>query len=369
MCNIMLTIVVMASTFILASETITAKPIDFTSIVFITKLCSWRQSFNKTLFEQFYTKQFAQSMTRCSKDNVVVSDSRTKNIVVEVDIPCSFKSISNENVMIDNTKINNTNTYSYIFEWMDYSVSKVNNSLKGLIDNYEYKLMIMPINNGVIPWRGLGTLGGVYSWYNSHDLDISLYLHEIGHNFGFGHSMRNGDEYGDDSCVMGKGYDCYTSPHRHFMMWDKPMLTVNWIANKSDARASYNVWNTTILLRKNGEYVVMNDELYIESNTNGVNAYILQSNMSTDIVCKLDINEQGNNICIVAEHNVTITVLDSNSDSHLISVNAGYFAIQDINFRMQKNNNSASSTAMYIYEMICISFITYNIVTFLIAFL
>lgn len=253
----------------------TAEPMEYTSIVFIAKLCSWRQSQNKTIFEQFYTKQFAQSMTRCSKGNVVISGSQTKNMIVEVDIPCSFKSINNENVVIDNT-----NTYDYIHEWMNYAIRKVNGSLKGSIDNYKYKLMIMPVSNGVLSWHALGEIGGVFSWYNTHDLDISLYLHEIGHNFGFGHSMRNGEEYGDDSCVMGMGTNCYASPHRHFMMWDQPIMTFNWLANNSDASVSYwNEWNTTILLRKSGEYVVMNDKLYIESTTYGVNAYVLQSNM------------------------------------------------------------------------------------------
>jgi hypothetical protein len=364
--NFMFTIVSIISMHIIVSKTI-AEPMDFTSIVFIAKLCSWRQSQNRTIFEQFYTKQFAQSMTRCSKGNVIISERQTKNIVVEVDIPCSFKSISNENVVIDNTKINNTNTFDYINEWMDYAVRKVNGSLKGLINNYKYRLMVMPVNYGVIPWHGLGAVGGVYSWYNSHNLDISLYLHEIGHNFGFGHSMRNGEEYGDDSCVMGRGYNCYTSPHRHFMMWDQPTMTFNWLTNNSDASASYNVWNTTILLKKSGEYVVMNDEVYIESNQYSVNAYILQSNMSTDIICRLGTSELESNMCIVTDHNVTITVIDSSSDAHLISINAGYISRQEKRVLIPKN--SASSTVIYIYEMICISFITYNIATFLITLL
>lgn len=85
--------------------------------------------------------------------------------------------------------------------------------------------------------------------------------------------------------------------------------------------------------------------------------------------CKLSNSELEHNMCTITGHNVTIAVIGSNSDANLIVVNAGYHTQQDMRFRVPKNKNSACSTMLYIYEMVCISFITYNIIMFMIALL
>lgn len=333
-----------------------AQQTEYTSIVFLAKLCTWRQSQNKTVFSSFYRQQFKDSMFRCSKQNVIVPSSQTKNIIVDVDIPCTFQSVNNVNSKVDNTLVNSTNTYDYIYEWMDYAIHTTNISLGGTIDTYQYKLFIMPATNGTVPWRGLGQLRGTYSWYNTHDLDVSLYLHEIGHNFGFGHSMKDGEEYGDDGCVMGKGSKCYTAPHRHMMLWDAPVMTFNWGANNTQ----YSSWNTTILLNTNGEYVLLNDNLYVESSMDGVYAYMLQTNLSTNTVCELNARKT---YCNIEPYNVSIIATETGIYERVVSIKAGYFDRQNVKYV----KNSASNTMLYLYEVLCISFITYNTIMFLTA--
>jgi hypothetical protein len=45
-----------------------------------------------------------------------------------------------------------------------------------------------------------------YTWINGAvSRDLSIYMHEMGHNFGLHHSARAGSdyEYGDNTCTMG----------------------------------------------------------------------------------------------------------------------------------------------------------------------
>ncbi len=338
-----------------------AQPHEFTSIVFIAKLCSWQQPQNKTKFETFYLQEFAKNLKGCSKGNVVFSKDASKNIVVNVDIPCVHKSATNDTLIVDNRLINKDNTYDYINEWMWYAIQKVNAThVVGNIDDYEHKLMIMPAND-VIPWPALGNVGGPFSWYNTHDLNMNYYLHEIGHNFGFGHAMKNGEEYGDDTCIMGTGYRCYTAPHRHFLGWDYPLMTINWYNNSPSA--SY--WNTTIHLSKDGEFTLINNNLYIESSQFSVNAYILQSNISTAHVCQIDTEVRS---CNVDDYGISITFLDTNDDSNIIHIEPGFNSSLVSKQTVPALKNSASSKMLHIYDTVCTAFITYNIIVFLIAF-
>jgi hypothetical protein len=348
--NIFLSIVVYAVSWhvVLAQQ-------ELTSVILLAKLCNWRQSQNKTIFETFYYQQIAKNMQSCTKNNIIIPNIPSKNILINIGIPCSFNSMFDNTNVIDNTKLNSTNTYDFIHEWMSYAMKQANSTLNGAINTYKYKLLIMPKNN-VIPWRGLGTLGDVYSWYNTHDLDVSLYLHELGHNFGFGHAMKDGKEYGDTSCIMGSGSRCYTAPHRHYMQWDSPLMSLNWDINHIDV--SY--WNTSINMRKIGEYVVINNDIYIEAISFETNVYILQQNMSTSHVCKISKNL---NTCFIPNYDLVIKEIYNNLNDNTIMIEIVYSkGMQPYTIRQ---NNSAANTILYIYDKLCIAFITYNIIAFL----
>ena len=326
---------------------------EITSITFLAKLCNWKQSQNKTTFETFFYRQVATKMQSCTKNHIIVPTMSSKNIVMNVDIPCKFVSKYDNNIIIDNTLLNNTNTHDFIHEWMSYAMKQANSTLKGALNNYKYKLLVMPQNN-VIPWRGLGTLDDVYSWYNTHDLDVSLYLHELGHNFGFGHAMKNGEEYGDNTCVMGSGSGCFIAPHRHYMQWDYPLMALNWDFNHSDV--SY--WNTSIHMKRTGEYITINNNLYIETTTFETNIYILQKNMSTDNVCKLN---KKTSVCFIPVYEMLVKEIHIDLDENIVMIEVTFSK----GMQSYTTRNSATSTIMYIYDKFCIAFIAYNIIMFL----
>jgi hypothetical protein len=251
---------------------------------------------------------------------------------------------------------------------MEYAIREVNQSLRVQVADYKYKLMVMPQNYGIIPWTGLAVIGGTYSWYNKYavyDWGVSLYLHEIGHNFGFGHAMKNGEEYGDQYVIMGSGDNCYAAPHRHMMMWDQPIMSYNFNAT---------AWRSAVPLRNNGEFIVLNDNLYLEATKNEVYGYILNSNKSTSTVCQLNYDFPN---CTVEnyissnftreKYNITITFVGSDNGTHLIEIQSGFSNLSKIACNVERAKNSASSIVLYLYEVVCITFVTYNIIMFLVA--
>jgi len=57
--------------------------------------------------------------------------------------------------------------------------------------------------NGAAAWgQKPGTVTAFRDQYADH---VHIQVHEVGHNFGFGHSGFDGDGYGDHSCSMGGG--------------------------------------------------------------------------------------------------------------------------------------------------------------------
>jgi hypothetical protein len=258
---------------------------------------------------------------------------------------------------------------------MEYAIREVNQSLRVQVADYNYKLMVMPHNNEVIPWRGLALIGGTYSWYNRHtigDDDVALYLHEIGHNFGFGHAMRNGEEYGDQNVVMGSGGSCFAAPHRHMMMWDQPVMSYSWNTSTENKTS----WSSKVQLRNNGEFIVINDNLYLEATQNEVYGYILNNNKSTSTVCQLNNNFLNCTVenyefsnCTGNNYNITVMLVGSESGSYLIEIQAGNPSLSTLNCNQGRTRNSAASTVLYIYEVVCVTFVTYNIILFLVAIL
>ncbi|KAL3786417.1 hypothetical protein ACHAW5_002248 [Stephanodiscus triporus] len=66
---------------------------------------------------------------------------------------------------------------------------------------------------------------GTSSYYDNGWSDASVLMHEVGHNLGMSHSSENGEEYGDESCIMGGGFSedgpllCYNSAKSWQMGW------------------------------------------------------------------------------------------------------------------------------------------------------
>ncbi|GIL48042.1 hypothetical protein Vafri_4754 [Volvox africanus] len=66
-----------------------------------------------------------------------------------------------------------------------------------------------------------------YSWINGrYAQDLTVYMHEMGHNMGLQHSGRVGitnNEYADASCTMGHGRTCFNAPNMWRLGWVAPL--------------------------------------------------------------------------------------------------------------------------------------------------
>jgi Gametolysin peptidase M11 len=118
------------------------------------------------------------------------------------------------------------------------------NIIKGEIDVnpliYDYQIFLFPSNwHRIDPLKGSFTLGvgelnGRKTWIKGRDTDVLL--HELGHNFGFGHSNSYRSDgsirrYGDMSSVMGDSNGMakrsINSAHRYQRGWTRNEEIVN----------------------------------------------------------------------------------------------------------------------------------------------
>lgn len=142
---------------------------------------------------------------------------------------------------------------------------------------YQHIMYVLP-QNVDCSWGGLANLGcrnsNCDSWVRAYDPSLVysqlIYVHELGHNLGMGHSSKdinnddtNDEEYGDAACFMGVGDGKYlkelNAPHRD---------QLHWFDNLPDNMK---------IIEKNGEYVIHP----LESGINGMNKLILKIRRNT----------------------------------------------------------------------------------------
>ena len=106
------------------------------------------------------------------------------------------------------------------------------------LSNYSHYVYFMSSNSGC-NWWGLASVGGSDVWYNGkYGLNLHVFAHEIGHNFGLYHSHSyscgtqvicgsgSTSEYGDPHDTMAAPYTqgLSTSVHPHFNSFQKERL-------------------------------------------------------------------------------------------------------------------------------------------------
>jgi hypothetical protein len=193
---------------------------------------------------------------------------------------------------------------------MDYTIN-----YKGIkLEKYKYKLLVLPLNN-MVSWAGLGVINcgneSCFSWYNMY-FRSSLYLHELGHNFGIKHATTPNSEYGDETCVMGSGspqQKCYNSPHRYLLGWDKP--------NKEIISSNDKKINTTVILANESDFITVNDTLFIEVFMKEVYVYLLNEDTSTVKLCRLS---ETHTPCNLTMFNIIIYLEHKTSDTYVVRI-------------------------------------------------
>lgn len=107
------------------------------------------------------------------------------------------------------------------------------------LSNYSHFVYFMSSNSGCSSWWGWATIGGSDVWYNGkYGLNMHVFAHEIGHNFGLSHSHSYScgtavicssgttTEYGDPHDTMAAPYTqgLSTSVHPEFNSFQKERL-------------------------------------------------------------------------------------------------------------------------------------------------
>lgn len=110
-------------------------------------------------------------------------------------------------------------------------------------DFFDHKIYLIP--RGICSFAGLGDVGpglvpgnpglpGLRIFIPDDKLGIpSVFLHELGHNWGLVHSGYNGIEYGDLSSAMGWCCDtrCFNGMEEYTLGWSQPVTTVTQSGN------------------------------------------------------------------------------------------------------------------------------------------
>jgi hypothetical protein len=85
------------------------------------------------------------------------------------------------------------------------------------------KIVYVTPRGGITGFSGAAMQNGINAWVFQCD-NPHLYQHELGHTIGLHHASTEGDEYGDTTDFMGRGYSLkrLNAPHMHKLAWLSP---------------------------------------------------------------------------------------------------------------------------------------------------
>lgn len=301
--------------------------IAITAIVFLTTVCNYSAPLSMPLVQSIYFNQLQSTLATCTKNNIIM-DVPNKHKFVELTIPCAFPASYDIKKLIDINNYNTSTSTEYAYELMLYAVSKFN------VSKYGYQMMILP-QIPIIYFPGLGTVGNGFTWYVGADaFSQRVFAHEFGHNLGFGHSGRNGEEYGDESCVMGSGEwtMCYTAPHRYVAGFDTPQKVFSEMPKGN------------VIIDKM-EYIIINKTLFIEAKDKGIYTYYSTDGNRTCSICSL--LEEGQS-CVIHALNSSITIVSMDD----IKVILGFSSTNNINSSISSSNDLCQQTDVITSSMI-----------------
>jgi hypothetical protein len=130
------------------------------------------------------------------------------------------------------TNIYNVNTVSKDLDCTQINANNcdVSSFTDENIDMYDHRIYTIPKELSANCTIGKGEIMGNDVWIRYDYVDEAVnWLHEIGHNWGLGHSYKNGCEYCDESSVMGYCCDrrCPAAPQQWLIGWDSQGVRLN----------------------------------------------------------------------------------------------------------------------------------------------
>ncbi|NDD55487.1 hypothetical protein EBZ39_16760 [bacterium] len=203
--------------------------------------------------------------------------------------------------------------------WADLADNTIERYTNIKTEMFDHKAYIVP--TGLCPFAGLGHVGptcpqsGCRIWIPADKSQYtSVFLHELGHNWGLLHSLYGGTEYSDLSSAMGGCCDqrCFSAPEEYILNWTKP-------------KKELHVARTSTVNLKGNEFAVTKDLTYfLQFRTNKagieylnpmfanmVNVYTV-SNKTVNLIAMLQKNQQ------IAINSGTVFVMDLTPESATI---------------------------------------------------
>jgi hypothetical protein len=99
-------------------------------------------------------------------------------------------------------------------------ITEAVNKIIGSKDNFDHVMYAIPrgtLDEDGSSWVAIGSYNDPLSVFNDERISsVSIQVHEVGHNMNLKHSGKNGNEYGDTTCMMGSSIDEDNNPSMCF---------------------------------------------------------------------------------------------------------------------------------------------------------
>lgn len=174
--------------------------------------------------------------------------------------------------------------------------SEQDNVIRTLSKQYpdEYKYIVFPESYSPCKFAFGSMPGKSICVKNEVGGMLSVFMHEFGHNLGFGHSSRDGKEYGDVTGYMGYSGGNSTFPRKCYNSYN------NFISGWYDSTISYSKkkdfsgeLKTFFMARNKSIAIINNDPFYLQFNKK--------------VQCNKDQNIDGDSLIVVRKMNNTST--------------------------------------------------------------
>jgi hypothetical protein len=150
-------------------------------------------------------------------------------------------------------------------------VAAANTLFGSLSTQADHFLFALPPNTGG-DWIAYGSINGTYTTYNNRWATyVSAQMHELGHNFGMGHSGIGSSEYADKSGMMGVSYSSDDGPKMCFNSAKSSKF--DWYSDKeltfyeSDLAGAQSIWTGRLVGVTNYDQAAADQYLLLKIHT------------------------------------------------------------------------------------------------------
>ncbi|GIL80756.1 hypothetical protein Vretifemale_9794, partial [Volvox reticuliferus] len=214
------------------------------SVVYLISTCEFSASTNPARLRALFVNERDTSSGAVTMQNIwrycsqgMVSMNSSTQAIYEVKVPCTG-SLTTGNKIINynfNGKGYGTCAVEMLGLMVKLADNYVRNTFQVSLTNDQQRILVLPgaISNncGYAGAAAMGITPGEVYITGAAAENLNVYVHEMSHSyFNLQHSMAINpttrsidDEYGDDSCLMGRGSYCFNAPQLWKLNWVSPL--------------------------------------------------------------------------------------------------------------------------------------------------